>query len=380
MTLMKYSSAMLGNSSAGVREACVFGTPTLNIGSRQTGRKTPLNVTNVVHPTKQQVVDWVSSEMHNVYPPSEMYGFRDSSKRIADFIATCDLESCRRKSFYEPEYSFLPPPTCPRERLNHDECGGQLKVLALITARGGSKGIPHKNIVELNGKPLIQYTIDAALGSKSLDRVILSTDCEEISTVAKSLGCEVPFIRPSELAQDNSTHRSAVIHALDYLREKEGYVPDYLLLLQPTSPFRTSEDIDNAVSLMERSQCDLVVSVCSKSGNLSKFSYVDKHGCLHLFAVPTVEKNTFGDRIYHAHMQRMARSFCKELRLCDTRLFTYLILAHSSHQISRRMSCQRNAPWTLTLLLTCTSHDCSCKHLSSESNTNCDDVDCAKNT
>ena len=155
-------------------------------------------------------------------------GFHDSSKRIADFIATCDLESCRRKSFYEPVF-FLPPPTCPRERLNHDECGGQLKVLALITARGGSKGIPHKNIVELNGKPLIQYTIDAALGSKSLDRVILSTDCEEISTVAKSLGCEVPFIRPSELAQDNSTHRSAVIHALDYLREKEGYVPDYLL-------------------------------------------------------------------------------------------------------------------------------------------------------
>src|SRR5690606_9725040 len=117
---------------------------------------------------------------------------------------------------------------------------GDKKVLGLITARGGSKGIPRKNIKLLGGKPLIAWTIDAALKSRYIDRLILSSDDNEIISIAKSLNCDVPFVRPSELATEISSSMDVVLHALDHV----GEFFDFLLLLQPTSPFRTSEDID----------------------------------------------------------------------------------------------------------------------------------------
>lgn len=118
------------------------------------------------------------------------------------------------------------------------------KILALITARGGSKGIPGKNIIDLGGKPLIAWTIDAALKSKYIDRLILSSDDINIINVAKQFGCEVPFIRPAELATDTSTSMDAIMHALDNVNETY----DYLMLLQPTSPFRTTKHIDDCIS------------------------------------------------------------------------------------------------------------------------------------
>ena len=131
------------------------------------------------------------------------------------------------------------------------------KLLALITARGGSKGIPDKNIKLLGGKPLIAWTIDEAKKSKYIDRLILSSDCENIQEIAKQFSCEVPFSRPKELASDTSSSIDVILHALDNIYEEF----DYLMLLQPTSPFRTVADIDKVVEESIDSNIELMVSV-----------------------------------------------------------------------------------------------------------------------
>lgn len=118
----------------------------------------------------------------------------------------------------------------------------ELKTLGVITARGGSKGIPGKNLRLVGGKPLINWTIEAALAAKGLDRVILSSDDEKIMAVASEAGCEVPFRRPSELAGDLTPTIDVILHAVG---ELPGY--DYVVVLQPTSPLRGSEDIDACV-------------------------------------------------------------------------------------------------------------------------------------
>lgn len=125
------------------------------------------------------------------------------------------------------------------------------RILALIPARGGSKGIKNKNIIDLCGKPLISYTIDAAKASKYIDSVIVSTDSEKIAEVAVSCGAGVPFMRPAALALDTSTTIEAVCHAVRTLEERADRY-DVLILLQPTSPLRTQEDIDGALEKFER--------------------------------------------------------------------------------------------------------------------------------
>jgi CMP-N,N'-diacetyllegionaminic acid synthase len=125
-----------------------------------------------------------------------------------------------------------------------------MKILALIPARGGSKRIPEKNIRELNGKPLLAYTIEHARSSKFINRIIVSTDNESIAGVAKNFGAELPFIRPIELAQDETTDLPVFVHALNWLKENEGYVPDIVVHLRPTSPLRKVEDVDKAIDLL----------------------------------------------------------------------------------------------------------------------------------
>lgn len=134
-------------------------------------------------------------------------------------------------------------------------------ILGLITARGGSKGIPGKNIKELAGKPLIAYTIEAALASGVFDRVILSTDDEKIADVATSYGCEVPFMRPKELAQDNTPHPPVILHALAWLRDHNNYQSDQVMILQPTAPLRSAAHIQEAVALMRTGSMDSLVSI-----------------------------------------------------------------------------------------------------------------------
>lgn len=114
------------------------------------------------------------------------------------------------------------------------------KVIAIIPARGGSKGLPRKNIRLLAGKPLVAYPIEAARACPLIQRVLVSTDDEEIAKVARDYGAEVPFIRPAELGGDLVTSEQVLNHALDWLEQNEGYVPDIVVYLQPTDVFRTS--------------------------------------------------------------------------------------------------------------------------------------------
>lgn len=132
-------------------------------------------------------------------------------------------------------------------------------VLGIITARGGSKGLPNKNILPLAGKPLIAYTIEAAQAARRLDRCILSTDDQRIAQVGRQCGVEVPFMRPPELARDDTPHMPVLRHALRWLEEHEGYVPDYVLCLQPTTPLRTATDIDSSIALAVEKDADSVI-------------------------------------------------------------------------------------------------------------------------
>lgn len=125
-----------------------------------------------------------------------------------------------------------------------------MRVLCLILARGGSQRIPKKNIANLAGHPLIYYTIKTAKESKHINRIIVSTNDKEIADVAKTLGAEVPFLRPAEISKGDSTELQAFEHALKWLEENEGYVPDLIVKLFPTSPFRTVQSVDKAIELM----------------------------------------------------------------------------------------------------------------------------------
>lgn len=136
------------------------------------------------------------------------------------------------------------------------------ELLAIIPARGGSKGIPRKNVKKLSGKPLIAWTIEAAKKSKSIDRIIVSTDDNEIAEISKKYGAEVPFLRPRELAEDSTPSIDVMLHALDSI----GDYP-LVMMLQPTSPLRNNEDIDNFCSFFNSSKAISAVSVCEATKN-----------------------------------------------------------------------------------------------------------------
>jgi len=136
-----------------------------------------------------------------------------------------------------------------------------MEILAIIPARGGSKGVPKKNIKYLAGRPLIAYSIEQAKKSKYISRTIVSTENEETAKVARSWGAEV-IKRPEELAKDNTPIIDVIMHVLNYLRKEENYVPDIVTLLQPTSPLRTCRDIDNAIELfLNNKNCLSLISV-----------------------------------------------------------------------------------------------------------------------
>ena len=136
-----------------------------------------------------------------------------------------------------------------------------MKILGVITARGGSKGLPGKNLRPLAGKPLVAHTIDTARESNAFDRVILSTDDEAIAAAGRSRGCDVPFMRPAELARDETPHLPVLQHAVQWLADHDRYNPDAVMILQPTSPLRRAQDIRGSIALLETSGADSVVSV-----------------------------------------------------------------------------------------------------------------------
>ncbi len=134
--------------------------------------------------------------------------------------------------------------------------------LAIIPARGGSRGLPGKNIKELCGKPLIAWSIESGLKSKYIDEVIVSTDYKTIADIAKEYGSSVPFLRPGHLASDTATSFDVVKHAVDFYKDELGKEFDCIVLLEPTSPLRTTQDIDMAIKLLLSSSATSVVGIC----------------------------------------------------------------------------------------------------------------------
>jgi CMP-N-acetylneuraminic acid synthetase len=168
------------------------------------------------------------------------------------------------------------------------------RVIAIIPARGGSKGLPGKNIKELCGKPLIAWSIEAGLASQYIDEVMVTTDSEEVADIARDFGATVPFIRPAELASDTATSFDTVKHAIDFYQDELNKTFDYIVLLEPTSPLRESGDIDGMIEkiILVEDQFDAIVSL----------------GEAHLH--PSIMKKTDGSKI---------EPFCKELIMATRR-------------------------------------------------------------
>jgi N-acylneuraminate cytidylyltransferase len=157
----------------------------------------------------------------------------------------------------------------------------QYDVLALIPARGGSKSIPRKNIIDFANYPLIAYSIAAGLAAETVTRVIVSTDDEEIATISRRYGAETPFLRPAEYSQDQTPDLPVFQHALEWLAEKEDYHPDIVVQLRPTSPFRRVRHIDESVyRLIARPEADAVRTVCVPFQNPYKMWRIGPDGLM----------------------------------------------------------------------------------------------------
>ena len=145
-------------------------------------------------------------------------------------------------------------------------------IIAVITARAGSKGLPGKNSIKLNGKPLIQYSIEAGINSKYIDKVLVSTDCKDCIKIATKMGLKIPFVRPDNLAGDKVSSFDVIEHALKFLNEKDE-IFDILVLLEPTSPLRSSTDVDLAIKKMIDEDCKSLVSVSKSEEQHPDFTF-----------------------------------------------------------------------------------------------------------
>jgi CMP-N,N'-diacetyllegionaminic acid synthase len=158
-----------------------------------------------------------------------------------------------------------------------------MEVLGFIPARADSKGLPGKNIHPLHGKPLIGYTVQEGKKSR-INRLIVSTDSAEIAEISRSLGAEVPSLRPAELSQDDSVIEDAILDILGKLNDSEGYRPDIIVLLQPTSPLRTALHIDECIALLEEKKLDSVVSVSDPMEHPAVMAHWDADGKMHFLS------------------------------------------------------------------------------------------------
>jgi len=172
-------------------------------------------------------------------------------------------------------------------------------ILAIIPARSGSKGVPQKNIKLLAGHPLIAYSIIASQLCSKIERTIVSTDSQEFAEIALSYGAEVPFLRPRELAEDDTLDLPVFQHALRWLGEREGYLPDIVVNLRPTSPLRKAEDIDKGIELLiENPEADSVRSVSTPSQNPFKMWRI-----VHDYLQPVLGSSS--DELYNAPGQSL---------------------------------------------------------------------------
>jgi len=164
------------------------------------------------------------------------------------------------------------------------------KVLAIIPARAGSKRLPGKNSKVLCGKPLVQWTIEAALNCPPISKVIVSTDCEHIAAIAKKCGVPVPFLRPEEIAGDTATAIDVVRHTVSYLGD-QGDTYDYIVWLQPTSPLRTSENIIEALNTFKNKKAAGVISVCECDHSPLWSNTLDEQGSMQNFLTSFLKEN-----------------------------------------------------------------------------------------
>jgi CMP-N-acetylneuraminic acid synthetase len=201
---------------------------------------------------------------------------------------------------------------------------GQKTVLGLIPARSGSKGVPRKNIRLLCGQPLINYTIKAALNTNTLDRVIVSTDDDEIASVAKQAGAEVPFLRPTECATDTATLMEVIKHVIVWLNDNEQYCPDAVALLPPTSPLRTTEQIDSTINLLWKSGLDSAVTICPVQNHPYFIYSRDKNNQLLEFVTkPNKPKRRQELPEYYVHCQSVIVSLTDYFKKCDNSNFEF---------------------------------------------------------
>ena len=205
------------------------------------------------------------------------------------------------------------------------------KIIALIPARGGSKGLPRKNIKPLLGKPLIAWTIEQALASKYLDKILVSTDDSEIAKISKNYGAEVPFMRPKELAEDNAKGIDVVLHTIDWLEENDQRKQyDLLMLLQPTSPLRKSEDIDNAIELLFLKEAKAIVSVCEVDHHPLWANTLPENGCMKNFIRKEImNKNRQELPVYYRLNGAIYLAYCNYIKKCRSfigkKTFAYIM-------------------------------------------------------
>ena len=174
-----------------------------------------------------------------------------------------------------------------------------MNILALIPARGGSKGLPRKNIKPLLGKPLIGWTIEQANNSKYIDKVIVSTDDEEIAKISKEYDAEVPFLRPKELARDDSPTIDTITHAINWFEEM-GEFFNIIVLLQPTSPLRTTSDIDKAIELFLNNKKALSLVSVKENEHPPFWSFKIENNLI---------KPLFGDEYFKKRRQELPKSY-----------------------------------------------------------------------
>ncbi len=232
--LLKHSKCLIGNSSVGIRECAYLGVPAVNIGSRQNRRERGDNVVDVkyeVSVIQQAILERCSSTKSH----SNVYGDGATGNKIAEFTGHFAFAISQNNNVL-------------------------MKVLAIIPARGGSKGVPGKNIKMLGDKPFIAYTIEQAIASGVFSKIIVSTDSEQIKEIGLQFGAEVPFIRPEELASDTASSISVVQHAVDFFENQKEYF-DAICLLQPTSPFREKGFINKAIEKFIHKKTDCLLSV-----------------------------------------------------------------------------------------------------------------------
>jgi CMP-N,N'-diacetyllegionaminic acid synthase len=154
-----------------------------------------------------------------------------------------------------------------------------MDIICVIPARSNSKTIPNKNLIKFNGKPLIAWTIEAAIKTKKFSRIIVSTDSKKIEKVARNLGAEVPFLRPKKLSGDNIHATEATLHTIKWLSLNENYFPKYTMMLLPTSPLRKSKHISGAINLLKKTKASSVIGVLDSGKYIENLRYM-KNGYL----------------------------------------------------------------------------------------------------